>query len=401
LSQKQAAKKQQKQTMLTQRNTTVIIFFLVVLSVGGHSETLNARSGRSKNLRSVLEPIRKKYNLPAIAAAVILNGRTIALGAAGLRKLGSDIEVTSNDKFHLGSCTKTMTATLIGMLVDRGQLRWDTTLAVALPDLAEDMHPDYRNVTLKHLLAHRAGLPPSKRTWPKGKSFMDMYNLPGSPMQQRLAYAGMMLHQEPEAKPGTKYIYSNAGYTIAGVIAEQTMNTSWETMMKEMLFDPLGMTTAGFGAMGSPGKIDQPWQHNFIDGRLHPIEPGRFSDNPPAIGPSSTVHCSIEDWAKFITTHLNGARTAESLLKPETLQILHTPAFGGNYAPGWEVTERNWGGGRVLTHQGTNGMNFAVVWMAPKRDFAVLAVSNQGGGKVAKACDEAVWTLIKQFLLNE
>jgi NCAIR mutase (PurE)-related protein len=46
-------------------------------------------------------------------------------------------------------------------------------------------------------------------------------------------------------------------------------------------------------------------------------------------------------------------------------------------------------------------MNFAVVWMAPKRDFAVLVVSNQGKGEVAKACDEAAWTLIKEFLLNK
>ena len=174
---------------------------MVILSVGGHNKTLYARSDRSKSLRPVLEPIRKKYKLPAIAAAVILNGRTVAWGATGLRKVNSDVEVTDNDKFHLGSCTKTMTATLIGMLVERGKLRWDITLAEAFPNMVEDMHPDYRNVTLKHLLAHRAGLPPSKQTWPKGKSFMDMHNLPGSPMQQRLAYAGMMLCQELEASP--------------------------------------------------------------------------------------------------------------------------------------------------------------------------------------------------------
>ncbi len=376
---------------------------MVVLSVGRGTEILYARSGRSKNLYPVLEPIRKKYNLPAIAAVVILNGRTAASGATGLRKVGSDVKVTCDDKFHLGSCTKTITATLIGMLVERGKLRWDITLAEAFPNIMESMHPVYRNVTLQHLLAHRASLPPSKQTWPKGKSFMDMHNLPGPPMQQRLAYAEMILRQEPEAKPGTKYIYSNAGYTIAGIIAEQTMDTPWETLMKEMLFNTLHMKTAGFGAMGSLGKVDQPWQHKFIDGKLHPIEPGRFSDNPPAIGPSSTVHCSIKDWAKFIRTHLNGARGEASLLKlkPETFQVLHTPAFGGNYAPGWEVTERDWGGGRVLTHQGTNGMNFAVVWMAPKRYFAVLVTSNQGKGEVSKACDEAVGTLIKKFLPNK
>lgn len=387
--------------MIKQQNTPVLLFLGLLFSPIAHTEVLHARRTSSKNVKAILESVREKYNLPAMAGAVIRNGRIVALGATGVRKVGSDVKVTYDDQFHLGSCTKMMTATIIGMLVERGKLQWDTTLVEAFPNMSEDMHSDYRNITLKHLLAHRAGLPPSKQTWPKGKSFKDMHNLPGSPMQQRLAYAKMMLRQKPEAKPGTKYIYSNAGYTIAGVIAEQAMNTPWETLMKEMIFDPLRMKTAGFGAMGSPGKIDQPWQHEIKNDKLRAIEPGRFSDNPPAIGPSSTVHCSIKDWAKFIKAHLNGSRSKTSLLKTDTFRILHTPAFGGNYAPGWEVTERDWGSGRVLTHQGTNGMSFAVVWMAPNRNFAVLVACNQGQGEVAKACDEAVWELIKKYLLNK
>jgi CubicO group peptidase (beta-lactamase class C family) len=331
--------------MFTQRNTIIIIFLIIALSFGEHTGILCADYGSLKNLRPLLDPIREKYNLPAIAAAVIRNGRTVALGAVGLRKVDSDVKVTDDDKFHLGSCTKAMTATLIGMLVERGKLRLDMTLAEALPDLAREMHPEYRDVTLKHLLAHRAGLPPSNKSWPKGKSSMDMHNLPGPPMQQRLAYAKMMISRKPQAKPGTKYIYSNAGYAILGVVAEQAMNTPWETMMKEMLFDPLGITTAGFGAMGSPGKIDQPWQHKFIGGKLKPIEPGPVSDNPPVIAPAGTVHCSVGDWARFIACHLKGARNGKTLLKPETFKVLHTPAFDGDYMGGWGVKERGIGPG--------------------------------------------------------
>jgi CubicO group peptidase (beta-lactamase class C family) len=373
----------------------------MVLSVAGCAEGANSAS---QDVGPLLEPIREKYDLPALAGAVVLRGRMAALGATGFRKANEDVKVTGSDKFHIGSCTKAMTATIVAMLVERGKLQWDKTLAAAFPDMANDMHPDYGNITLKHLLTHRSGFPPSKpnRSWPKGKSFIDMHNLPGPAIQQRLAYAGMMLSQEPEAKPGTKYVYSDAGYAIVGVIAEQAMNTPWETMMKEMLFRPLGMKTAGFGAMGSQGKINQPWQHRIIDGKLFAIEPGRFSDNPPAIGPAGTVHCSIRDWAKFIIAHLKGARgTGGLLLKPETFKMLHTPGFDGDYALGWDVKRRNWAGGKVLTHTGSNTMSFAVVWMAPKRDFAVLVASNQGAGDVAKGCDEAVWMLINEFLLNE
>jgi CubicO group peptidase (beta-lactamase class C family) len=293
-----------------------------------------------------------------------------------------------------------MTATIVGMLAERGKLRLDMTLGEVLPELAGEMREEYRDVTLRHLLAHRAGLPGANESWPKGKSFMDMHNLPGSPTQQRLAYARMMLSQEPEVTPGEKYLYSNAGYSILGLIAERTMKRPWERLMEGMLFKPLGMKSAGFGAMGTPGKIDQPWQHKMNDDEHHPIEPGRFSDNPPVLAPGGTVHCSIGDWAKFVAVHLASEKGKAKLLRRETLEMLHRPDFGGNYTAGWQVVDRGWGGGRVLTHTGSNNMNYAVVWMAPKRDFAVLVASNQGGGGVEKGCDEAAWTLIKEFLLK-
>ena len=380
-----------------QLKTFYVILPAIVFSVSGLTEVLYAST---RDLGPLLEPIRKKYGLPAIAGAVVLEGQTAAQGATGVRKVGGDVKVTPNDKFHIGSCTKAMTGTIIAMLVERGKLNWDTTLGEAFPDMVGDMHIDYRDVTLKHILSHRGGLPPANRSWPKGKSFMDMHNLPGSAMEQRLAYARMILCQAPEAKPGTKYIYSNAGYSIAGAMAEQAMRTPWETLMKEMLFKPLGMRTAGFGAMGTPGRIDQPWQHRMNDGKLIAIGPGRLSDNPPILGPGGTVHCSIEDWAKFIAAHLKGPKGEGNLLKKETFEQLHTPGFGGDYTSGWNVTKRNWTPGMVLTHSGSNTMNYAVVWMAPKSGFAVLVVSNQGGGDVEKACDEACWMLIKEFLLN-
>ena len=83
------------------------------------------------------------------------------------------------------------------------------------------------------------------------------------------------------------------------------------------------------------------------------------------------------------------------MLKREAYQKLHTPPFGGDYALGWLTAERSWGGGKVLNHAGDNTMNFANVWVAPKRDFAILVCVNQSGDKAFKATDEAVGALIK------
>src|SRR5204863_8029225 len=100
----------------------------------------------------------------------------------------------------------------------------------------------------------------------------------------------------PEATPGEKYIYSNAGFSIAGHMAEKVAGKSWEDLVRDKIFRPLGMTSAGFGAPGSPTKNDQPRGHK-ADGS--PVEPGPTADNPIAIGPAGTVHCSIEESSRF------------------------------------------------------------------------------------------------------
>jgi len=365
----------------------------------GTSQPPSSRRAAPLPLRDVLEPIRAKHDLPALAAAVVMNGRVVALDAVGLRKAGSDAKVTRDDQFHLGSCTKAMTATVIGLLVEQGKLKWDTPLAEALPDLAGEMHADFRKVTVRQLLRHRAGLRPNL---PKGKTWRDVLEGGRSVRDQRTRFARAHLSAAPAYEPGTKYQYSNAGYGILGAVVERATGKQYEAVMRAMLFEPLGMTSAGFGAMGTPGKIDQPWQHRVdAKGRRRAIAPGPHSDNPDVIGPGGKVHCSMADWAKFVTEHLPSSPRRPRLLRAETRKTLHTPPPGGHYAMGWLVTQRKWGGGRVLTHAGCNTMNFAVTWLAPRRDFAVLVATNQGGGGADKATDTAAAALIRRFLSSK
>jgi CubicO group peptidase (beta-lactamase class C family) len=316
------------------------------------------------------------------------------IGVIGVRKYGTKVLAEENDQFHLGSDTKAMTATLLATLVEERKLDWKQTLAELLPDLAAKMDPAYRSVTLEQMLAHRAGFSPE--SWPKGKSFDDMYALPGPPREQRKAYVAMVLAEPPVNEPGKQYLYSNRSYAVAGAIAERIANDSWEHLMHKRVFEPLGMSTCGFGAMGTAGKIDQPWQHRAAGTRHQPIEPGPKADNPPVIGPAGTVHCSVGDWAKFIQAHLRGEKGERGILKPETFKRLHTSPYG-DYGFGWLLADRPWAGGRALTHAGSNTQNYAVVWIAPARDFAVLVMTNQAdqANETFKACDEAIGKLIQ------
>ncbi len=353
-----------------------------------------AQTGKgATNVSEMLEIIRAKHKLPSLAAAVVVDGKVVATNAVGVRRYGTAVKVTPEDKFHIGSDTKSMTATVAGMLVEKGKISWTTTIAQSFPEFVRDIHLDYQSATLEQLLANRGGAPnkPPPTLW------MKAWQATGTPAEQRLAFVKGILALEPEAKPGTKYVYSNQGYTIAGVMLEKASGKTWEELMRTMLFEPLGMTSAGFGAPASVGQVDQPWGHTKGTAGIKPVPPGPGADNPAAISPAGAVHCSLGDLAKYAIFHMAGERGASKLLKAETFRKLHAPV-GGDYALGWVVTERKWAGGRALTHSGSNNMFYVVVWMAPEKNSAVIIASNIGVNDAAAGCDEAAGKLIMEFL---
>jgi CubicO group peptidase (beta-lactamase class C family) len=361
-----------------------------------------AEKATVRDVSGILQPIRERNRLPGIAAAVVQGERVVAIGADGVRRRGSEERITTEDRFHLGSCTKSMTATMIATLVEEGKLEWSTTIGEIFPELDGKMRPAWRTVTLDQLLTHRAGAPADLQ---EGGLWGRLWQREGSPTEQRMTLVRGVLEREPESTPGTKFMYSNAGFAIAGAMAERITGKAWEDLMRERIFGPLGMESAGFGAPGTEGKLDEPLGHTE---KGEPVDLGPHADNPPAIGPAGTVHCTLGDWAKYVALHLEGDRSesgkagreAAKLLKPETFRKLHEPSGSDEtkYAMGWLLAERDWAGGRVLTHNGSNTMWFCVTWIAPEKDFAVLVAANQGGGKAEKACDEAAWALIQDHL---
>jgi len=319
------------------------------------------------DLSNYLESYRQAYGIPAMAAAVVDTNCIVAIGVAGERRIGSGEGVTLEDQWHIGSSAKSMTATLVAILVEEGLISWETTLAKALPDLKRTMHPDWRAVTVEQLLTHRGGAPSNLiDSYPK--LWERLVSHEGSPMEQRRALVEEVTRHSPEVQPGEQYVYSNAGYAIVGGMVEVVTDTSWEELMRTRLFEPLGMTSAGFGAPGDTASLDQPRGH---DKRGRPIEPGPQADNPPGIGPAGTVHLTIEDWAKYAQFHLHGAAGKADLLDPEAFETLHKPYGNANppYAMGWEVTDEAGPDVRVLTHTGSNTIWYSMIWMPLERGF--------------------------------
>ncbi len=344
-------------------------------------------------LDTALEGIRAKHEVVAVGGAIVTREGATEVGAAGLRRAGGSEKVTADDHWHLGSCTKSMTATLLARLAEQGKLRLDQTLGEALPDLAPAMHEGYKAVTLDLLLRNRGGVPADLSA---GDLWGRLWRHTGPLAEQRRLMATEVLARAPAVPPKTTFLYSNGGFAIAGHIAESRENLAWEALIRRDLFDPLGMKSAGFGAPGDAQKVDQPWGHQIREGKPNPVAPGPLADNPPAIGPAGTVHACLADWGRYIALHLQ-EREGTELLTAAGIRNLHTPREGEEYAMGWIVAQRGWGG-RVLTHAGSNTLWYCVAWLAPEKGFAVLATCNQGGDAAAKACDDVAGALITRHL---
>lgn len=346
-------------------------------------------AGPTEEINALLEPIRAKHQLPALAGAVITHDGLIAKGTVGVRKAGTKVEATTDDLWHLGSDTKAMTATLAGTFVAEGKLAWTDTVTKHFPEFAARIDPKLREVTVMDLLSHRAGLIP---------------NLPWQDCGQRnlikaRSEAARRLLTDPPASPVGEYTYSNAGYVVVGSILEKLGGKPWEELLRERVFTPLDIRLAGFGGTGTEGKIDQPWPH-FESGKPTGSN-GPDVDNRPVIGPAGTVHMPLLGWSKFLTDQLRGGAGAKALLPAEiydTIQSAHPAA--GTYGLGWVIARRPWAGGKVVMHSGSNTMNYAVCWLAVPNKFGILICTNQGGDAAEKASDEAVAVLMSWHAKN-
>jgi CubicO group peptidase (beta-lactamase class C family) len=351
--------------------------------------TFGARSSFSATtapLSAVLEPIRARYHLPALAGAIFTPDGLVEMAAVGVRKAGTTIPVTADDLWHLGSDTKAMTATLAGTFVAEGKLSWDDKVASFFPEIAGQISPAMKNVTLKQVLIHQAGFRENLDWTALSKK--------GSLAEQRLAVAHMAL-TGPAYPPGA-FHYANTGYVLVGAILEKIGGMPWEDLIRERLFEPLGMTSAGFGGTGTVGQIDQPWPH--METGLPALSNGPLTDNPAITGPAGSVHCTMTDWAKFLVDQLRGGSGLHALLPNEIYQAIQTAPAGSELGYGWGVVNRPWAGGKALSHAGSNTMNYCVCWLAPAKKFGILVCSNQGGAQMQQAGDDAASALIRRYL---
>jgi CubicO group peptidase (beta-lactamase class C family) len=353
-------------------------------TAGLPSNPMPALPGNADEQRT-MEKIRKSYRLPALAFASVTADGSILEAATGVREANGSQPVTTNDCFHLGSCTKPFIATLVACLVHRKTLDWSMTIPDLLPDLKDTMHPMFRSATLYNLLSHQAGF--SHVYWPKGSSYRGLYDFTGDGVEQRREYSRRMLAQAPAIAPGKRSIYSNANYVIAGAACERVTSRTWENLVRDEVHSPLGMTRMGVGAPDGTNPLGHIWFN------MKPVPPGVYADLPTVIGPAGSLHGPLREVASFLRLHLLVARgQAPALASLETLQKLQQPGLWHKVG-----SSRAWLSKTVISsketalwHSGTNGLWTMVMWIVPRRGIACVAASNCGGLNAYMACERAV-----------
>ena len=303
----------------------------------------------------------------------------------GERAYQSNVKATDHDKWHLGSVTKSMTATLCATLVEKKVLSWTQPIGSYFDD-EFTVHDDFKNVTLMDLSAHYSGLERDVTA----VEIDELFNTAAQEARQVISrkYLTMPRAKNPEQFPVNDR-YSNIGYMIIGRIIEKYARKSFEEYMKEALFRPLKMDSCGFGpttlAIVNP---DQPIGHYLLDEKIYTVPAEIYPDNPRAMAPAGTVHCSIKDLLKYSQIHIDGGNGIDTpVLKQNAFKILHDGFKGTDYsAGGFFSTTKN--GIQRLWHDGSNTINCAILGIYPKLRLSFAAATNIGSERAAKVLFE-------------
>lgn len=336
-------------------------------------------------LDAQLEAIRGKYRLPALIGVSFGADTVHEVGVTGVRALGRAELATVDDSWHIGSLTKSMTAVLAAMLVERGHIAWTTTIAESFPDLTPSALEVYGSIRLEELLTHTGMITENRTAAPSWASLRDSKK---DIRAQRRQLVTEYLALPPQAERGS-FSYSSAGYVVAGAMLEAAANASWEDLMQLLLFEPLGLTSSGFGAPGSSNRCDQPWGHVEREGGFLSLPPSPNADDPLAMGPAGTVHAPIADLIRYFRLHLDPARFGAALLSAESLTRLHTPAPGTKSASGWGAPNPG-----SLTHAGSNNAWFAYAYLDQNRKLGAFSCTNAGGSEADAATFATIQVLL-------
>jgi CubicO group peptidase (beta-lactamase class C family) len=325
-----------------------------------------------------VERVMAEWKIPGLAVGIIKEGKVVLAKGYGHRDVDKKLPVTPQTLMAIGSNSKSFTVTLMGMLSDEGRLDWDKPVRTYLPDFELHDEVSARLMTPTDLVTHRSGLPRHDQVW-----------LPATLSRKEL-YARLR-HLEPSATFRQRYQYNNLMFMTAGHLVERVTNESWDDLVRQRIFTPLGMIRSNTSVREMPKSDDYALPHVEREGKITAV-PFRNID---AVGPAGSINSSIDDMLRYVQMHIDqGTAGSKAILSkrfaarmqslhsaaPVTIDLdapVYTEMGAGGYGLG--VSVRSYRGHKLVDHGGgIDGFISAMSWM-PHDRLGVVVLTNLSG----------------------
>ena len=317
------------------------------------------------------------WKVPGLAIAVVRNDSVVFVKGYGVRTVGKPEKVDEHTIFAIGSSSKAFTATLAAMMVDEGRMRWDEHATQYLKGF--QLFDPYvtREITLRDLLSHRSGLARGDLLWYGS-------DLSRDEIVRRVRFL------EPTWSFHSHFGYQNIMYLAAGQAVASAAGKSWDDLVNERIFQPLGMKESNTSTRWLANLPNVASPHAEIDDTLRAI-PWRNIDN---IGPAGSINSTVTDMAQWVRFHLAGGKangkqliakaTLDEEYVPNTVIPISTQGRALNpevhlqsYGMGWFLNDYR--GKGIMQHGGNiDGMS-AMVALMPEEKTGLVILTNKNG----------------------
>ncbi len=311
------------------------------------------------------DSIRRAYNIPEISYAVIDSKTIFEISALGKHSIELPDTATINDRFHIGSNTKAMTAFIIAKYVEKGKLKWTTKFFDIFPEWKDNSKVEYYKITLQDLLSHRARIQAFQ-----GNNDPPIPELTGTKQEKRKAFGKFVLSLNPvDMDTIHKFNYSNADYTLATLMLEKLTHKTWEQLVEKVFNQDLKLNVKTSWPENQKSK--DTWGHSFENDKLIPVA-SNTDYHLEFTEPAGDINISLKDYAKFIQMNLQGLNGQNNYLTAKTYQFIHKGI--DNYSLGWYNIYEN--DKELSTHSGTAGTYYTLVHIDRIKGKAYIIFTN-------------------------
>jgi CubicO group peptidase (beta-lactamase class C family) len=240
------------------------------------------------HLKKDIENVLAEEGLAGIAWTLVSEDGEVSVGSAGLRDNSSGSAFAPDTRFHVGSLTKALLATGVLRLATEGHIDLDAPVIRYLPPLFPDNPPaSFSDITVRHLLDHTAGL--------NDAHMWQMFSERADPDAQLInAFPDPKIQLRVRSQPGSRFSYSNMGYTLLGMVIESVADARYESYLDEHVLAPLKMHDSTFAFTTQEGENTDPtlaWGH-VDDG-------SRYAASAIFLRPAGQFTTTAADLARF------------------------------------------------------------------------------------------------------